>query len=165
VKHAAVAVACAALLAVAPIARSQDAACATSPSRTFSSDTHLSPRAGGACLTIVTVYDGAACEPARRSWSAELGCSESRRIRVTDRGRLVSILAPRARNPLWPILRIFTPDGDAVRRTSLRLRDVPGTAGLVGRVTMTFEGASVVMASRDARASLTLDVVETLTAD
>lgn len=151
------------LLALAPSSRAlAQPSCAASPSGAFSHDVRVSPRAGGACLYVVTVYDGGACEPARRSWSAELGCSEARRMRVTDRGRLVSILAPRARNPLWPIVRIFAAEGTGVRRTSLRLRDLPGTAALHGPVRFAFEGASLVMTTRDASASVTIDTLESI---
>lgn len=155
------AIALAMLLAVvAPIARAEES-CVPSASGAFAFAVHVSPRAGGACRMIATVYEGT-CEPLRERWHAELGCSETRRMVVTDNGRLVSILAPRATNPLWPIVRIFESASDSVLRRSLRLSDIPGTEELRAPVRMTFEGATLVMTTRRARATVAISDIEEL---
>ncbi len=148
------------LTCVALPARAQE--CVASAAGAFSHDVRVSPRAVGACLYVVTVYEGASCEAARRTWSAELGCSEARRMRVTDRGRLVSILAPRVANPLWPIVRVFAQQGTGVSRVSLRLRDIAGTEALRGPARMAFEGTSLVMTARAATRRVEIDVIEAI---
>jgi hypothetical protein len=137
--------------------------CVPSAAGAFAMDVRVSPRAGDACLMIVTVFEGTSCVHERERWSAELGCSESRRLRVTDAGRLVSILAPRASNPRWPIVRIFSSVSDSVRRVSLRLVDLPGGTALHGPVRVTFVGDELVMTARDGTHSVAIGTVETLT--
>jgi hypothetical protein len=150
-----------ALLAVGcPSARAQS--CSASIGNAFSYDTRVSPRAGVVCLFVVTVYEGASCEAEHRRWSGELGCNEARRMRVTDAGRLVSILAPRASNRLWPIVRVFTAEGATMRRLSFRLVDLPGAAALHGTVRMTFEGENLVMTARDGTHAVAIATLETL---
>ena len=82
--------------AVAP--RMARAECRSSPSAAHSYETRLSPRAGILCLYIADVYAGGACE-GEPAWSVELSCGETSRLAVTDHGRLISILAPRATSP------------------------------------------------------------------
>ena len=153
----------AALAAVCSPARAQT--CVSSAGNAFSYDTRVSPRAGGACRYVVTVFEGASCEAEHRRWSADLACNEARRMRVTDAGRLISILAPRASNRLWPIVRIFMADGVDVRRVSLRLMDLPGAAALHGTLRMAFDGENLVMTASDGSHAVAIATLETMTPD
>lgn len=136
------------------------AQCHASPGRSRSIGMRLSPRAGIQCLHIVDVYAGAACEGAPE-WSIELHCSQTSRIAVTDGGRLISILAPRASRLEWNILHVVGRDQRAVW---IRLRDVPGREALRGTLALDFDGAAVRMRARSAEARATFDAIEALAA-
>lgn len=129
-----------ALLATSPAAGQ----CVRSEQGTYSFGMRLSPRAGIRCLMIADVYDGASCEPSRRTWSVELGCNESRRMAISDRGRLVSILAPRTSQPAWDIVRVCWHDGTAVRYGSARAEELTS----LRRARVSFDGSTVRFESR-----------------
>lgn len=127
------------------------AQCRSSPAGAYSLDLRLSPRAGVRCLHITDVYAGASCASVPE-WSIELHCSRTSRIAVTDTGRLISVLAPRASRRDWNILHVVGRDR---RPVWVRLGDVPGIEMLTGTVTLEFDGGSVWMRTRrgEARAS------------
>ena len=124
------------------------AECRPSPSGARSVDTRLSARAGYLCIHTVHVYAGSACE-GTPEWSIDLACSQTSRLAITDRGLLISILAPRARSRDWAILSVIDRNGVSPRSGSLgsgvrlRLRDLPDTEALRGAARVDFDGASV----------------------
>jgi len=122
------------------------AACDASPSGALSYDLRLSPRAGRQCLYIVEIHRGASCEGAPTR-SFELSCGETHRATITDEGAFISVLAPRAGNARWPIVRVFE-SGDAgiVVAHTLRLEDLnaPASIGPRPRVRVDHAGVSLV---------------------
>ncbi len=85
----------------------------------------LSPASGVACLRSVRVFTGDRCGGAPL-WSTTLGCSETRRMVVTDDGQLVALLAERASRRNWEIVRVFAPDAEGLAVRVIRLEDLPG---------------------------------------
>ena len=148
------------LLVIAPAVapRTARAECMSSPSAAHSYQTRLSPRAGILCLYIADVYAGGACE-GEPAWSVELSCGETSRLAVTDRGRLISILAPRASRPEWNIVRITTRDRAPVR---IPLGDLPGASALRGAVRLDFDGGALRLRSRAGEVRVTFDALEAL---
>jgi hypothetical protein len=124
-----------------------NAECRASSGGAFSFDFEVSPLAGGACLMDVTVFAGPSCEPARRQWASTRGCNETDRLAVTDRGSLISILAPATSHPDWAIVNVISWRGGRVVVRSLALRDIPGAQALRGTVRPVFEGAAIRFAS------------------
>ncbi len=102
------------------------AECRPSASGAFSVEVTLSPLSGGACFSSARVFEGASCGPRPPLWALTLGCSETERMVPSDRGRLVSLLAPRASRREWEIVRVFEPDGCHVLVRSVRLDELPG---------------------------------------
>src|SRR5687767_6386910 len=114
------------LLALPSAARAE---CRSSPNGLFSYDLRVSPRAGGMCLHIVELHHGAGC--AQLTAEIELACNETRRMAVTDRGYLVSVLAPRASEREWSIVRVTVGRDHFVH---FRLRELPGIETIRGVV-------------------------------
>jgi hypothetical protein len=130
-------------------------ACTPSAGGTFSYEITLSPRAGGMCAHIVTVYEGASCSGAEAG-HVEVGCNLTSRLAIRDDGVLVSILAPRTSRRAWNILRVFWVT-DADRDGYLRLDDLPATSVLRGTVRVRLERGAVVFADRRRRVRVALD--------
>lgn len=101
------------------------AECRDSASRAFSVDIRHSPLSGRACFHTVTVFEGASCSAGSERWAVTLHCGETRRMVVTDRGRLVSLLAPRASRPGWEIVRVFEKGERHVVVRSIRFGELP----------------------------------------
>jgi hypothetical protein len=141
------------LLAVPALARAE---CRASASGAHSYDVRVSPRAGRACLHIVEVYAGRACETLERS--VELACNETRRMALTARGSLVSILAPRAR-PDWSSLRVTMPTGEPAW---IRLRDLPGMANVGGTPQLDFDGTSLRVHAAGGVERIALEAIESI---
>jgi hypothetical protein len=127
-------------------ASTANAECRASASGAFSFDVRLSPLAGRACLMDVTVFAGPSCEPARRQWSSTRGCNETDRMAVTDRGDLVSILAPATSHRDWAIVSVIEWRSGRVTAATLALQDLPGAGTLRGVVRPVFDGAAIRLA-------------------
>jgi len=119
------------------------AECRSSASGTRSIDVRLSQASGYLCLSLVRLFDGASCGPGSALFSATFGCSETDRMVVTDRGRLVSLLAPRASRREWDIVRIFEPDGDHMIVRAVRLADLPGLAPAIRRPRLALDASGL----------------------
>ncbi len=117
--------------------------CRDSTGGTYSVEIRLSPAAGCLCLMSVSVFEGPGCAADHRLWGATRGCNETDRMAVTDRGRLVSILAPATSHPEWSIVAVLEWHDGRVRTHRLALEDLPETAGLTGVVRPRFEGAAI----------------------
>jgi hypothetical protein len=100
------------------------AECRRSTSGAFSADVRWSPMSGRACFSDVRAFDGPSCGGTPR-FAITLGCDETRRMIVSDEGRLVSLLAARAVRRDREIVRVFTLDGDALAVRSVRLDELP----------------------------------------
>lgn len=112
------------------------AACRTSVASAFSFDTHLSPQPGGVCKMTVQVFEGRACGSAPR-WQVLLPCEQTKQIAISDRGRLISILAPLAKRPDLNVVRVtWRPD----RWAWVTLDKLAGGKPFKGPVRVTFEG-------------------------
>jgi hypothetical protein len=131
------------------------AECRSSAGGTRSVDVGLSPLSGGACFSTVRAFDGPSCEGAPR-FSITLGCSETRRMVPTDRGRLVSLLAPRASRPDWEIVRVFSLDGAHIAVRSVRLDELPFT----GRPRLSLDARA--LRARSGETSVPIATLETL---
>jgi hypothetical protein len=81
-------------LLAAPEAR---AACRVSASGAHSADTRLRTGPDRLCRMAVSVFDGRSCGGAAR-WEALLPCDQTKLMTISDRGRVVSILTPVAKN-------------------------------------------------------------------
>lgn len=134
-------------LTLATAAPAAWAECRVSESGAFSVDVTLSPASGILCLTDVRVFEGGGCGPGPERWAATLGCSETQRMVVTDAGRLVSLLAPRASRREWEMLRVFEPDGDHVAVRSVRLDELPGLPAGASRPRLTLDAREVRLAT------------------
>lgn len=128
-KYHALALAAFFILPLSPgMARAEE--CQASAGGSFSVQMELSPASGCLCLTNVSVFEGASCSGAMR-WGVVVGCSESRRLVVSDTGRLVTLQADRASRREWEIVRVFEYDSEAAPRRaivihSVRLSELPG---------------------------------------
>lgn len=101
------------------------AECRASASGRRSVSVALSALSGGGCFHDVSVHTGPSCEGAPEL-RVTLGCSETRRMVVTDEGALVSLLADRASRREWEIVRVFVRDGERIAVRSVRLDELPG---------------------------------------
>jgi hypothetical protein len=119
------------------------AECRDSAGGAYSFDTHLSLQAGHMCLIDVEVFAGPGCHPAERLWGDTRGCNETERLAVTDRGTLVSILAPATAHRDWAIVSLLAWRDERVVVTRLALEDLPGAAALRGVVRPVFDGAAI----------------------
>jgi hypothetical protein len=72
------------------------AACRTSAAGGYSFDTRLTPGPNRLCRMTVEVFEGRSCGPAPK-WNALLPCDQTEHMAISDRGRLISILAPIAK--------------------------------------------------------------------
>ncbi len=104
--------------------------CQASAGGRFSVQMELSPASGYLCLTDVSVFEGASCGGSMR-WGVVVGCSESRRMVVSDAGRLVTLLTNHSSRREWEIVRVFEHDPEAPPRRaivvrSVRLSELPG---------------------------------------
>jgi hypothetical protein len=117
--------------------------CRASPEGAFSFDVRLSPLAGGACLLDVAVYEGSDCRPETRLWSATRGCNETERMAITDRGNLVSILAPATAHRDWSIVLVLERREGRVVVCRLALEDIPAAEGLRGVIRPVFDRAAI----------------------
>ncbi|MBI5500561.1 MAG: hypothetical protein HY907_09980 [Deltaproteobacteria bacterium] len=119
------------------------AECRASAGGEYSFDVRLSALSGGGCFSDVEVFAGPDCRPKERRWAETRGCSQTERLAVTDRGSLVSILAPATAHRDWSIVLVLSwRDGEVVERW-LALEDLPGTESLEGVVRPVFEGAAI----------------------
>jgi hypothetical protein len=119
------------------------AQCRASASATYSLQIRLSPAAGGACLMVAEVFAGPDCRPDQSRWSETFGCNVTDRMAVTDRGNLVSILAPATAHRDWSIVAVHSWRDGRVVGTWLSLDEIPGTEALHGVVRPVFDGAAV----------------------
>jgi len=81
------------------------AACRVSASGAFSYDTRLTPGPARVCRMTVDVFEGKTCGTAAK-WHALLPCDQTEHMAVSDRGRLVSILAPVVKRRDLNVLRV-----------------------------------------------------------
>ena len=80
------------------------AACRTSASGAYSFDTRLSPK-DRLCRMTVDVFEGRTCASPPR-WQALLPCDQTEHMAISDRGRLISILAPVAKRRDLNVIRV-----------------------------------------------------------
>jgi len=146
------------LMVPSTVARAE---CRDSAGGTFSLDVRLSPMSGIGCFTAVTVFEGSSCRPERERWAITLGCNESRRMVVSDRGRLVSLLAPRASRRNWEIVRVFEATGRQAVVRSIRLDELPGLPERARRPRMSLD-ASVLRIETDPPVTVPVTVLESL---
>ncbi|MBN1772862.1 MAG: hypothetical protein JXB32_16445 [Deltaproteobacteria bacterium] len=119
------------------------AECRDSAGGSCSLDIRLSPAAGCLCLMSVAVFEGPGCDAEHRLWGETLGCNVTDRMAVTDRGFLVSILAPATAHPEWSIVSVLWWRDGGVVQSRLALEDLSETAGLAGVVRPRFEGTAI----------------------
>jgi hypothetical protein len=81
------------------------AACRVSASGNHSFDTRLTPGPARVCRMTVDVFDGRSCGPTPR-WQALLPCDQTEHMAISDRGRLISILAPLVKRRDLNVLRV-----------------------------------------------------------
>jgi hypothetical protein len=81
------------LLAGALVAGEASAACRVSAQGNYSFDTRLHPGPARVCRMTAEVYDGPSCGTTPR-WRAVLPCDQTKLMAISNRGRLISILAP-----------------------------------------------------------------------
>ncbi len=74
------------------VAADAAAACRASASGAFSFDTRLTPGPARVCRMTVDVFEGRACGGTPK-WNALLPCDQTEHMAISDRGRLISILA------------------------------------------------------------------------
>ncbi|MDQ3036133.1 MAG: hypothetical protein M3Y87_27275 [Myxococcota bacterium] len=115
------------------------AQCRASAAGTYSFDMRVSVRAGVLCIHTVDVYAGASCDGAPE-WSVDLGCNQTSRLAISDRARLISVLAPRASHRDWAIVTVTSREGGSV---ALRLGELPGIEALRGTARVELDGDAV----------------------
>jgi hypothetical protein len=81
------------------------AACRASASGAFSFETRLTPGPARVCRMTVDVFEGRACG-ATPKWKALLPCDQTEHMAISDRGRLISILAPVVKRRDLNVLRV-----------------------------------------------------------
>ncbi|MBI5488392.1 MAG: hypothetical protein HY905_13750 [Deltaproteobacteria bacterium] len=131
------------LMTVPAWAPSARAGCRPSAGGEYSFDVHVSALSGGGCFSDVEVFAGPDCWPEERRWADTRGCSQTERLAVTDRGSLVSILAPATAHRDWSIVLLLSWRDGEVAETWLALEELPGTESLEGVVRPVFEGAAI----------------------
>jgi hypothetical protein len=112
------------------------AACRTSVSGGHSFDTRLTPGPNRLCRMTVDVFEGKACGATPR-WSALLPCDQTERMAISDRGRLISILAPVAKRPDLNAVRVTW---SRERWAWVTLDKLAGGKPFKGPVRLGFEG-------------------------
>ena len=93
------------VVAIAVVAADAAAACRASASGAFSFDTRFTPGPARVCRMTVDVFEGRACG-ATPKWKALLPCDQTEHMAISDRGRLVSILAPVVKRRDLNVLRV-----------------------------------------------------------
>ena len=112
------------------------AACHTSASGAHSFDTRLTPGPGRLCRMTVDVFDGRSCGAEPR-WHALLPCDQTERLAISDRGRLISILASVPKHRALNVLRVTW---SAERWAWVTLEKLAGGKPFTGTVRLAFEG-------------------------
>lgn len=130
------------------------AACRASASGNYSFDTRLKPGPARVCRMTVEVFEGRSCGPSPR-WQAVLPCDQTERMAISDRGRLISILAPVAKRRDLNAVRVtWKPD----RWGWVTLAKLEGERPLEGPVRLAFEGDALRLAA-DRTVLIPLEVV------
>jgi hypothetical protein len=124
------------MLALAMAAAPARAACRASASGAASYDTRLTPGPNRVCRMTVDVFDGRACGTAPR-WQALLPCDQTEHMAISDRGRLISIIAPVVKRRDLNVLRVTW---RADRWAWVTLDKLAGGQPFKGPVRLSFEG-------------------------
>jgi hypothetical protein len=119
------------------------AACRTAQSGGHSFDTRLTPGPSRLCRMTVDVFDGRACGTTPR-WSALLPCDQTEHMAISDRGRLISILAPIAKRRDLNAVRVTW---SRERWAWVTLDKLAGGKPFKGPVRLTFEGDALKLAA------------------
>jgi hypothetical protein len=81
------------------------AACRASATGAHSFDTRLAPQPNRLCRMNVDVFDGRTCGGTPR-WHVLLPCDQTEHMAISDRGRLISVLAPVAKRRDLNVVRV-----------------------------------------------------------
>jgi hypothetical protein len=81
------------------------AACRASAGGAHSFDTRLAPQPNRLCRMNVDVFEGRACGNTPR-WHVLLPCDQTEHLAISDRGRLISVLAPVAKRRDLNVVRV-----------------------------------------------------------